>query len=726
MKPMRPSWRSLLAAILVAVVLAATSGIAAASEPVRGVGAGSLDGGDQGAQDLPSPYRPGGELERRLDYLRAAIDHLHAAGLDEEADQVAEQMERWKREAAAESEEDAAGPRTFAVTIDAAKTGQPISKYIYGQFIEHQGRCIYGGIWAEMIRDRKFFYPVDYYFPWGEQKHKSPWRARQFDTAVVMDSANSFVGEHTPRIDLDGRKPRGIVQGGLGLRRGTEYEGHVVLAGEGSVQVQVSLVWGESHDERQTVVIDGLKSQYTTTTLRFTAGADTDQGRIEIVGRGEGSYRVGTVSLMPADNVHGMRADTILLLKQLGATVYRWPGGLFVNDYHWREATGDRDRRAPRLNRAYWSEDVESNDFGLDEFLTFCRALGAEPYVVVSSSGPNDDRMAAEEVEYANGSRETPMGRFRAANGHAEPYGVKFWGVGNEMWGYMPLADYIGQHNRIAEAMYRADPTVRLVAVGGVDNEGIRRGESSWARDMLIHCASRMDLISEHIYGGSSPSLIEHSRSIAQGVRRFVDAHRGYRERLESLRGRDVRLALDEWNYFWGDRPQIYGEAGPRYFFRDALGTAQALHEMFRNSDMIFMANTHPVNVHGQVKTTKTDAAMEATGLVLELYRQQFGSLPLTPSGDVGPLDVMAAWTGDRQALTVGIVNPTKHEHKLAITLHNAPRPETARLWLIAHSNPFAYNEPGQPPRVVIQEKPVHGITTELPVPPLSISLYRL
>ena len=434
---------------------------------------------EQGVESHPTPFPPEGELERRLNYLRRAIDHLHAAGLHKEAHQVAEEMELWERAASGQWEGDTAGPQTFAITIDAAKTGEPISKYIYGQFIEHQGRCICGGIWAETIKDRKFFYPVDQYFPWGEQKHKSPWRASQFDTVVVMDREDSFVGEHTPRIDLDARKPRGIVQGGLGLRRDREYEGRIVLSGTGSVRVQVSLVWGELPNERQTVAIDPLKPQYTTSPLRFTAGADTDHGRIEIVGRGEGNYRVGAVSLMPADNVHGMRADTIALLKQLGATIYRWPSGLFVNDYHWREATGDRDKRAPRLNRAYWSEDVESNDFGPDEFLTFCRVLGAEPYIVVSSSGPNDDRMAAEEVEYVNGSRETPLGRLRAANGHPEPYQVNFWGVGNEMWGHMPPADYLGQHNRIAEAMYRADPTVRLVAVGGVENQGLRRRESN-------------------------------------------------------------------------------------------------------------------------------------------------------------------------------------------------------------------------------------------------------
>ncbi len=624
---------------------------------------------------------------------------------------------------AAERGEGATGVRG-EVTIDAGQTGEPSSPYLYGAFIEHQGRCIYGGVWAEMFQDRKFYYPVDYYFPWGEQKHKSPWRANEFDTVVVMDTEHAYVGEHTSRIDLDGQKPRGIVQSGLGLKKGKEYEGYVILADHGSVEVQVSLVWGSGPDERQVVPLGAVSEEYTRVPFRFTAGADTDDGRLEIVGRGEGTFYVGAVSLMPADNIQGMRADVIALLKEIGFTVYRWPGGLFVNDYQWRQATGDRDKRPPRLNHAYWSEMVESNDFGLDEFMTLCQVVGAEPYVVVSSSGDNDDRMAAEEVEYLNGAADTPMGALRAANGHPEPYNVEFWGVGNEMWD-MPLKEYIERHNRIAEAMRAVDPSIKLIAVGGIGFEGLPEG-GDWSQGMLTYSADYMDLISEHIYGGSNPDLLAHVLGIAEGVRGAVEAHRGYRRQLASLEGKDIRLALDEWNYFWGDRYEIYGEAGPRYYFKDALGVAVGLHEMFRNSDMIFMANTHPVNVHGQVKTTQTDAAMETTALVWELYRHHFGTLPLTVNGDTGPLDVAAAWSEDHQTLTIAVVNPTEYEHTLALRLQNAQLRGAAQLWIVANSDPMAYNEPGQPPRVTIEEKQLSGIANDLSVPPLSISLYEL
>jgi alpha-N-arabinofuranosidase len=202
-------------------------------------------------------------------------------------------------------------PAQPSITIDAAKEGQPVSKYIYGQFIEHLGRCIYGGIWAEMLEDRKFFYPV--------AAKNSPWKALGGDGAVTMVRENAFVGAHTPKVAAGGDgKPCGIVQGALALRKAKQYVGRVWLAGEATAgPVQVSLVWGDGPDARQTVTVDKLAAEFASTPLKFTAGGDSDDGRLEIASAGKGSFLVGTVSLMPADNVQGMRADTLELLKQL-------------------------------------------------------------------------------------------------------------------------------------------------------------------------------------------------------------------------------------------------------------------------------------------------------------------------------------------------------------------------------------------------------------------------
>ncbi|MCP4027568.1 MAG: alpha-N-arabinofuranosidase, partial [Sphingomonas sp.] len=244
---------------------------------------------------------------------------------------------------------------------------------------------------------------------------------------------DSFVGKLTPEIRLAANARTGIVQSGLGLVAGREYVGRIWIAGGPDVRrLQVSLVWGEDPAARHTVVLRGAGPEFAKSPLRFTAGASTDDGRLEIMAMGEGALRVGTVSLMPADHVHGMRRDTLALLRELDAPVYRWPGGNFVSGYDWRDGIGDPDRRPPRDNPAW--KGIEHNDFGLDEFLTFCRELGTEPYIAVNS-GMGDVESAVDELRYANAPADTPLGRLRAANGHPEPYGVHFWGIGNEMYG---------------------------------------------------------------------------------------------------------------------------------------------------------------------------------------------------------------------------------------------------------------------------------------------------
>jgi alpha-N-arabinofuranosidase len=110
----------------------------------------------------------------------------------------------------------------------------------------------------------------------------------------------------------------------------------------------------------------------------------------------------------------------------------------------------------------------------------------------------------------------------------------------------------------------------------------------------------------------------------------------------------------------------------------------------------------------------------------LKLYRNYFGTIPAAVTGDVHPLDVSAAWTSDRKAMTVGIVNPTPQQRELAIDLKGAQVTGEGTLRLISHSDPMAYNEPGKDPNVVIEEKSVTGLTNKLNVPPLSISLYSL
>lgn len=596
-------------------------------------------------------------------------------------------------------------PQPARLVVQAEKTGEPISKYVYGQFIEHLGRCIYGGIWAEMLEDRKFYAPV------GDRA--SPWKPLTADVAVVMEKEKPFVGAHTPTCAAGG----GLVQGALALQKGRKYVGYAWLAGD-AAPATISLVWGEGEGdgERQTVTIDALSAAFAKTPFAFTAGGDTAKGRLEVRAGGKGQLRVGTVSLMPADNVHGMRADTLELLKQLDAPVYRWPGGNFVSGYNWKDGIGDRDRRPPRKNPAW--KGVEHNDFGIDEFMVFCRLLKTEPYIAVNT-GLGEAASAVEELEYANGAATTRGGALRAKNGHPEPYRVRWWGVGNEMYGkwqlgHMSLEKYVAKHNQFARALRAADPSIKLVAVGDV--------ESRWTEGMLKGCAENMDLISEHFYRSAKKDLAAHVRQIPDAIRLKVDAHRKYRQQLPSLKGKDIRIAMDEWNYWYGPHP--FGELGTRYFMKDALGIAAGVHEFARSSDLIFMANyAQTVNVIGCIKTSKTAAAFETTGLVLKLYRQRFGVLPVAASSEPG-LDVAAALTADRKTLTVAIVNPTLASRDVELDVRGVRLSGTGRRWQIANADPMAYNDPDKPPQVTIEEATVKGTT--LRVAPCSVTLYAL
>jgi alpha-N-arabinofuranosidase len=327
-----------------------------------------------------------------------------------------------------------------------------------------------------------------------------------------------------------------------------------------------------------------------------------------------------------------------------------------------------------------------------------CRLLNTEPYIAVNS-GLGDSRSAVEEIEYANAPPDRPGGRLRASNGHREPYGVHWWGIGNEMFGdwqlgYMGLEKYIPKHNAFAKAMRAADPSIKLIAVGAV---------GPWSEGMLRKCADQTDLMSEHFYcGENEKDLVAYVRQIPDNIRRIATAHRDYRKRLDSLKGKDIRIAMDEWNY-WGG-PDIYGEGGVAYHLKDALGIAAGLHEYARQSDIVLMANyAQTVNVLGCIKTTKTAACFDTTGLVLKLYRTHFGVTPVAVEAPA-PLDVAAAWTADRKALTIGIVNPTMKPVEVSLDIAGAKLKGGGTGWQIAGSDPMAHNAPGKEPPVKIEK----------------------
>lgn len=610
------------------------------------------------------------------------------------------------------------------VVIHAATTRAPMPDLIYGQFIEHLGRSIYGGIWAEMLEDRKFYSAV------GETRRDrehvpSPWRAVGESSAVTMERAGAFVGAHSPQVELGtGGDRRGIAQTGLAVVANKGYVGYVVLAGAPSVSVDVTLAWGPGANQRQTVTIKALTDSFAKYPIAFRTNGSSEAVAFEITGHGRGAFRVGTASLMPDDNIKGMRRDTLALLKQLDAPIYRWPGGNFVSGYDWKDGIGDRDRRPPRKNPAWTG--IEHNDFGMHEFFDFLSEVKSQPFIAVNA-GLGNAESAAQEVEYVNGGPETPMGKLRAQNGRREPWRATYWAVGNEMsgdWqlGNVPIEEFVKRHNTFSQALLKVDPSIRLVASG----EAVR-ASSDWDRQLLTHGADYIHLNSKHFYrqdwhGGG---LLTHVRQIGDAIRAIADAHREYMRTIPQMQGRDIRVSLDEWNYWYG--PHVFGELGTRYFLRDALGIAAGLNEYSRQTDVIAMANyAQTVNVIGAIKTNKTAAVLDSTGEALVMYRRHFGTVPVEITGAPEPLDVAASWTADRSALTISVVNPTFAPQRLAFRLDGAQLTSTGTKWVLTAADDMAYNEPGQPPVVRFTESPVTGVQDVLEVAPTSATIFRI
>ena len=510
-------------------------------------------------------------------------------------------------------------------TIDASKVGTPISPYVYGQFIEQAGSLIYDSLWSEMLEDRKFYFAVQLpppASPTPVQGGGGPSRRRSVGPgrwnpigpveSVVMDTVNPFAGDQTPRVILAGAEPRGIVQTGVTFVQGTDYRGRVQLAGDPTAQIAVNIVWGTGPAAvRQVVPLGSAGANYKKVVFSFRAN-QSGPAQFEIVGVGTGSFHVGAVSLMPAANLSGFRPDSIAALASLHSGVYRFPGGNFVSAHEWRNAIGDPDRR-PSTFDPVWNA-LQSNDIGTDEFMTLCKLLDVEPYIAVNA-GTGDAWSAAQYVGYTNSAADTPMGRLRAANGHPAPYHVKFWGIGNEMWGIsyqygaMKLDQYAFKNNQFAKAMRKVDPSIVLIASGAMPDtmtgskESLNLGPDlvpkylspeDWDGMLFSKCFDSFDLISEHYYnyGATHFSLAEGRqvpndpsepitdwmRRPANHIRIKYEEYKDYEKLFPQLVAHPKPLNVDEWAYTPNNRYPVY----PAY--------AWVFHEMFRHSDIIQMA----------------------------------------------------------------------------------------------------------------------------------------
>lgn len=459
--------------------------------------------------------------------------------------------------------------------------------------------------------------------------------------------------------------------------------------------------------------------EFQTIPFEFVSEEATENGILEITFLGKGTLSLAAVSLMPSDNIKGYRPEVIKLLKELNAPVYRWPGGNFVSGYDWKDGIGDPDRRPTRYERAW--NGLEYNDVGIHEFMDLCDLLNAEANIAVNT-GLGTAELAAAEVAYVNGFPSSTMGKRRAENGHPEPYNVKLWAVGNEMFGdwqlgHMPVEDYVVKHNKVAEAMWAVDPNIELIAVGY---------PGKWNDWMYENCADHMTYISEHFYKQDwhAGGLLTHVQQMPEVIASVAEEHRRARREIPGLKEKNIKIAMDEWNYWYG--PHVYGLLGTRYFLRDALGIAAGLNEFSRQSDIYFMANyAQTVNVIGAIKTTKTDAWLEGTGLVLKLYRKEFGTQPVSIEGSPAPLNVAATLTENGEYLTVSVVNATHEDQILKLNSFLDSVEKSGMAFVISGANDMVFNDENNKDRISISEQEIDISAEQMTIPKESAGIYK-
>lgn len=390
-------------------------------------------------------------------------------------------------------------------------------------------------------------------------------------------------------------------------------------------------------------------------------------------------------------DARGFRIDVLALLRDLRLGVLRWPGGNFASNYHWADGIGPKDARPRRPELAWGGE--ESNRFGSDEFLGYCAELGAEPYICLNmGTGSLSEALAW--VEYCNGSGQTGWARRRRANGRDSPYRVRYWGLGNEMYGdwqvgALSAEEYVRTATRWARAIKMLDPDAVLVSCGN-------NGWDDWDRVVIDGLASLAGLHSVHLYTGSDDYwtnvLQPHQAERAIRCARALIERAAYAQQI----ARPPRIAYDEWNVWFRTDGAPLEE---RYTFPDALAVATYLNIFVRNCHWVAMANlAQLVNAIAPVVTTPQAAVVQPIYYPLLLHAQAALDIAVdvhvdgptvSPPGpghhsrwphqvaDLGPftlVDAAATVSADRRRLTLTLVN------------RNPDQPETTQIVLRDHA----------------------------------------
>lgn len=450
---------------------------------------------------------------------------------------------------------------------------------------------------------------------------------------------------------------------------------------------------------------------------------------------------VGESSTIP--NFGGIRSDVLEALRLLHPPVLRWPGGCFADDYHWEDGIGPRGNRPRRVN-LWWGQTIETNAFGTHEFIQVCRYLGAEPYIG-ANLGSGSPRQMREWMEYCNFAGDSTLARRRAGNGSPVPFGVRYWGVGNEAWGcggnFCP-EDYAAEYKRFATYAREFGGTRPFLIACGPDGN-----DPNWTTRFFQKLGGFPHIagFAAHYYCGTAgPSATEFDLDQwyellekATRMEKLLHEQRALLDQFDPQR--KIGLIVDEWGAWHLPTPgRNPAHLWQQNTLRDALVAALTLDVFNRNADKLVMANiAQTVNVLQAMVLTQGEKMMTTpTYHVFEMYRTHQGGRSLRTSFEAPPISFAAGDEKRRIAglsgsaslkgdlLTLSVVNPHASLPLEATLDFQGGAPGEATVSVLTHSDLAAHNTFENPGQL----RPVSGaweIRDRHVFPPASVTVIR-
>ncbi len=511
----------------------------------------------------------------------------------------------------------------------------------------------------------------------------------------------------------------GLAQRPMAVRSGEVYRGSLWAKGEAAGELVVRMVAGEAVLAEQTLPAPGAEwGEYA---IELKPTASSDDAELQVGVRGPGTVGLDQVSLMPESwrQQGGFRPDLLEAIKQLRPPVIRWPGGCFASPYRWKDGIGPQHKRRPHPITIWDDKDV--NSFGTDEFIAMCRRVGAEPLIVVNIGTPQWNRgvrgvdflqEVLDWIEYCNGPADSKWGSVRAANGHPEPYGVKYWEIDNETWA-MGAETYAEWVNRFAPAMRKADPSIKLAACGSAGYGNDRNG-LAWNRVLIEQCADKIDYLSIHHY--------ENPNRFAEGPRAYEAFFRRTGELIAASKNPNLKIYVSEWNAQSTD-------------WRTGLYCGGLLNAFERCGDVVEIGG--PALFLRHVSATAWDNAFinfdhrtwfpAPNYVVMKLWRDHYAPQRIAMEGDTGPLNAVATRSADGKTIVFKAVNPSEVVAAVVLKLPEGVKVE-AKLELVAPGELSARNtltdrDAVRPKSAEVRRE---GSTLRFEMPPISCGVVEI